>query len=165
MHFDHYNKSVQYEFGYGLSYTTFDIAGDAKVKFVGDEDQQELPAAAKTLPGGNPRLWDVLFQVSVSVKNTGSNGGFAVPQLYLSLPRGSVEGFVAKNVLRGFEKIHLKPQETHDVTFNLSRRDISHWNAVKQQWAISKGEAQAHVGFSSRDFRTSVSFRALELRT
>jgi beta-glucosidase len=150
--------SVLYEFGYGLSYTTFSISKDTQVETMFASPLSALPTSAKTLPGGNPHLWDVLYRLSTTVTNTGSVTGYAVPQLYLTIPRGSTEGFVAKNILRGFEKLQLKPGESRRVAFNLTRRDLSNWDTVKQQWAISHGEFLAHVGFSSRDFRASVPF-------
>lgn len=156
-HFDYYNKTVLYEFGFGLSYTTFSIAEiDVQPLFEG-----HLTAAlprAKTVPGGNPHLWDTLYQVSVLVTNTGKVAGSAVPQLYLTLPRGPVQGHSAKRVLRGFEKVHLAPGQSEKVNFMLTRRDISYWDTVTQEWVIGTGVVEAQVGFSSRDFRASTSF-------
>ncbi|KAJ5243207.1 glycoside hydrolase superfamily [Penicillium citrinum] len=159
-HFDYYNRSVAYEFGYGLSYTTFSINKKIGVhqKFTGLLPQ--IPPNATIIPGGNPHLWDNLYEISATVMNTGKVAGFAVPQLYLSIPRGSsnAHGFIAKRVLRGFEKVHLDPRESKDVVFRLTRRDISTWDTVKQQWVIPKGEIQAFVGLSSRDFHGSATF-------
>ena len=120
-----------------------------------------LPPSAKAVPGGNPRLWDVLYKVSVSVKNTGEISGAAVPQLYLSSPRGQVEGYIAKSQLRGFEKIQLNPGESKTVEFPLTRRDLSHWDTIQQNWVIPAGKFQAMVGFSSRDFKAVASFAPL----
>ncbi|CAG7924832.1 unnamed protein product [Penicillium olsonii] len=157
-HFDYYNKSVAYEFGYGLSYTTFAIHKEisAQKKFSGD--LSHCPPAAQIVPGGNPHLWDVVYEVSATIENTGKVAGSAVPQLYLQLQRGPVEGYVAKTVLRGFEKLQLDAGESKKVTFSLNRRDISNWDAVKQQWVVPSGEIQAFVGLSSRDFHGSTSF-------
>ncbi|KAJ5291718.1 glycoside hydrolase superfamily [Penicillium angulare] len=161
-HFDYYNKSVLYEFGYGLSYTTFSISKEIDIHSLSKGHVTATPPNAKTLPGGNPHLWDDLYELSVSIKNTGKVAGAAVPQLYIMLPRGSVKGYVAKSVLRGFEKVHLTPGQSEKVTFKLSRRDISHWDTVRQEWVIPTGKAEARVGFSSRDFHASTSFRPLE---
>lgn len=137
------------------------MSSKPQVKSMFHGDLSVFPASAKTLPGGNPRLWYVLYRISVSVKNTGHVTGSAVPQLYLVLPRGSVEGFVAKSLLRGFEKVQLRPGESRTVEFNLTRRDISHWDSVEQQWAIARGAIQANIGFSSRDFHAVTSFSPL----
>lgn len=81
-----------------------------------------------------------------------------MPQLYLSLPKGTAQEASPINVLRGFEKVYLQPGESRNVTFQLTRRDISHWDVTGQQWMIPSGLMQAHVGFSSRDFRVAGSF-------
>lgn len=159
-HFDYYNKNVAYEFGFGLSYTTFSINEKIAVlqKFTGRLPQS--PPNATIIPGGNPHLWETLYEISATVANEGQVEGFAVPQLYLSLPRGSSNehGFVAKRVLRGFEKVHLNPGESKVVAFKLTRRDISNWDTAKQQWIVPKGKIRAHVGLSSRDFHGSATF-------
>ncbi|RSL81148.1 hypothetical protein CEP51_006048 [Fusarium floridanum] len=87
-HFDYHNIDVRYEFGFGLSYTTFSM-GNATVNplFTGTLTAQ--PPAAQTVPGGNPNLREALYQVQVAVKNDGAIAGSAVPQLYLALPVGA----------------------------------------------------------------------------
>ncbi|KAE8370782.1 glycoside hydrolase superfamily [Aspergillus caelatus] len=157
-HFDYYNKTVQYEFGYGLSYTTFSIGKSISITPLSNGELSALPADAKIIPGGNPNLWEVLYRISITVKNTGQVAGAAVPQLYLSLPKEMTEAASAVNVLRGFEKVQLQPGEARNVTFQLTRRDLSRWDVTRQQWAIPSGLMQAYVGFSSRDFRVAGSF-------
>ncbi|GKZ31011.1 hypothetical protein AbraIFM66950_010931 [Aspergillus brasiliensis] len=160
-HFDYYNKTVQYEFGYGLSYTTFTITKDINITSLSNGNLSAFPATSETVPGGNPHLWDVLYQVSATVKNTGSVAGAAVPQLYLSLPQSTIGVSLPVNILRGFEKVHLQPGESRMVTFSLTRRDLSNWDVTKQQWALPSGSIRAHVGFSSRDIRATGSFAAI----
>lgn len=157
-HFDYYNKSVAYEFGFGLSYTTFSIDKEISVQPKFSGDLPHSPPSAKIVPGGNPHLWDVVYEISATVKNTGQVAGFAVPQLYLELQRGTVQGSIAKTVLRGFEKVHLDTEESKEVVFKLTRRDISNWDTIKQQWVVPNGEIQAFVGLSSRDFHGSATF-------
>ncbi|KAL4796636.1 glycoside hydrolase superfamily [Aspergillus venezuelensis] len=160
-HFDAYNKSVLYEFGYGLSYTTFDLSSHAlQISPVskGTGNITSLPPAHRTVPGGNPHLWDILYSITVSVKNTGNVAGATVPQLYLTLPALSGNDNATTYILRGFEKVRLEPSEAQEVTFTLNRRDISRWDVVRQQWAIPRGRIGAAVGFSSRDFRAKGGF-------
>ena len=157
-HFDYYNKTVQYEFGYGLSYTTFAIGRNISITPLSNGDLSALPADAKVIPGGNPNLWEALYRISITVKNTGDVAGAAVPQLYLSFPKDTTRAASPVNVLRGFEKVHLQPGESRKVTFELTRRDISNWDVTRQQWVIASGLIQAHVGFSSRDFQATGSF-------
>ncbi|KFY10611.1 hypothetical protein V491_07580 [Pseudogymnoascus sp. VKM F-3775] len=158
-HFDYYNTSVLYEFGFGLSYTTFEMSnlGIAKI----DQEVTARAPAAKTAPGGNPNLYKNLFRVTVAVSNTGKVAGAAVPQLYLSLP--PVDGIAPSSlrVLRGFEKVLLQPGQSETVTYNLMRRDVSFWDTVSQEWVIAPGKIGVHAGFSSRDFKVKGSFTPL----
>lgn len=154
-YFDAHNMSVRYEFGFGLSYTTFALA-DAKVSQVAEEVAARAPAASDgPHPGGNPALWDTVYRVSVSLSNTGDVAGAAVPQLYVRMP-GAPAGTPPRQ-LRGFERVQLAVGETKTVDFDLMRRDISYWDVVLQDWIIPSGELGFDVGFSSRDIKVSAS--------
>ncbi|KAF1952829.1 hypothetical protein CC80DRAFT_478566 [Byssothecium circinans] len=147
-YFDAHNISVRYEFGFGLSYTTFNIS-DLQASPL-SSNISALPADLPIQPGGNPDLWASVYNVSVSVSNTGSVAGAAVPQLYVGLPSSAPEGTPVKQ-LRGFEKVYLEKGATQTVGFELMRRDLSYWDVVRQQWVIPEGEFTFWVGFSSRD--------------
>lgn len=147
-YFDAHNISVRYEFGYGLSYTTFNLSNIQSEATA--TDISVAPEAQPILPGGNPALWKTLYNVTASVSNTGSVDGAAVPQLYVSFPDSTPAGTPPKQ-LRGFDKVFLKAGETKTVCFELARRDISYWDIISQEWLIPSGEFTIHVGFSSRD--------------
>lgn len=151
-YFDAKNISVQYEFGFGLSYTTFELA-DIKVEALGS-DFTAAPAAQDILPGGNPALWETIYNVTVSVSNTGAVDGAAVPQLYLTFPSSTPAG-TPPYQLRGFDKIMIAAGETQTSSFELMRRDISYWDVVAQEWLIPSGDFTISVGFSSRDLRVA----------
>lgn len=154
-YFDAHNISVLYEFGFGLSYTTFEIGSTLTVKAVKEDCTiSALPEDLPIQPGGNPALWGNLFTVTASISNTGSAAGEAVPQLYLTFP-GSTPAGTPLRQLRGFEKLNLAPGQTRDVTFDLQRRDISYWDVVSQQWRIPKGDFIVKVGLSSRDLQAA----------
>ncbi|KAF2438927.1 glycoside hydrolase family 3 protein [Karstenula rhodostoma CBS 690.94] len=146
-YFDSHNISVRYEFGFGLSYTTFGYAALAAEPL--SPNISALPTAQPVQPGGNPDLWTPLYNVSVAVSNTGNVAGHAVPQLYLGLPSSAPAGTPPKQ-LRGFEKVWLQPNETKTVAFELRRRDLSFWDVVRQDWVIPTGEFSVMVGESSR---------------
>ncbi|KAL3450542.1 beta-glucosidase [Aspergillus insuetus] len=154
-HFDANDIAPLYEFGFGLSYTTFDLTGRLKVRPV--HSQRTIsPFSAKVKensPGGNPHLWKTLFTVTTKVRNTGDVAGSAVPQLYLSQPRESVPTGTPVKVLRGFDKVYLKPGEEREVSFPLMRRDMSYWDVEANDWRLPRGEYTVRVGFSSRDIR------------
>lgn len=141
--FDANNIKPRYEFGYGLSYTTFDYTD-----LIIDNQhlsQDSYPPNATTQQGGNPHLWDEMVTISVTITNTGSLDGDEVAQLYLGIPHRPVRQ------LRGFEKVRIHAGESAQVAFRLNRRDLSVWDVSRQQWRLQKGEYAVHVGRSSRD--------------
>jgi beta-glucosidase len=109
---------VQYEFGFGLSYTTFNLTGLHITSLSSATAPLPAlpPASAPILPGGNAALFETLYTITTRVTNTGACRGAAVPQLYLALPRipGSVTT-TPPRVLRGFEKVMLEAGEARDL--------------------------------------------------
>lgn len=134
---DTHNISVRYPFGYGLSYTDFEL-GNIAIEQVGRKDITSAPADQATLPRGNPELWETLYKVKVSLQNTGSTAGATVVQLYVTFPDSAPTG-TPRLQLRGFDKVELTPGERHRVSFDLMRRDISCWDVEEQQWLIPEG--------------------------
>ena len=106
--------------------------------------QTRLPAGGA--PGGNPQLYDVLYQVTATITNTGKISGSEVPQLYLSLGGPSDP----KVVLRGFQRLSIDPGRSTTFVVGLTRRDVSNWNPALQNWVISRYKKTVHVGTSSR---------------
>jgi beta-glucosidase len=91
-----------YEFGYGLSYTTFSYS--------------HIKLSATTLHAGDT------LTVEADVKNTGSRAGDEVAELYLTPPHTSVSPAL---VLDGFMRVHLASGETRHITFTLDPRTLS----------------------------------------
>ncbi|KAK8118124.1 uncharacterized protein PG998_006405 [Apiospora kogelbergensis] len=151
-YFDAHNISVRYEFGFGLSYTTFELA-ELKAEALA-QDIPAAPAAEPVQPGGNPALWAPLYNVTVEVSNTGDADGATVPQLYVHFPDSTPAGTPPQQ-LRGFDKVLLQKGEKTTVSFELMRRDISYWDIVSQGWVIPAGEFTLSAGLSSRDFRAT----------
>ncbi|KAM0434015.1 hypothetical protein ACHAPT_003959 [Fusarium lateritium] len=149
-YFDAQNISVRYEFGFGLSYSTFELS-KIQAEPLADGITSK-PEAQPVQPGGNPALWEGVYNVSVSVTNTGSRNGATVPQLYVTFPESAPEGTPPKQ-LRGFEKVWLAPGQSQTVGFELMRRDLSYWDIVSQEWLIPSGEFTLSAGFSSRDLK------------
>ncbi|KAG4435600.1 hypothetical protein IFR05_008909 [Cadophora sp. M221] len=142
--FDASDIEPRYEFGFGLSYTTFSFA-NLTVASVGGSPS-EYPTG-KVIPGGQADLWDIVATVTVSVTNTGPVAGQEVAQLYLHIP---VEGQPIKQ-LRGFEKVMLQPGESATVEFELNRKDLSVWDVAAQRWRLTLGtDYTIFVGNSSR---------------
>lgn len=97
-------------------------------------------------PGGNPQLYDVLYQVTATITNTGKIPGTEVPQLYLSLGGPSDP----TRVLRGFERLSIDAGARVTFSVDLTRRDISNWDPIVQNWVISSYTKTVYVGSSSR---------------
>ena len=141
---------VQFPFGYGLSYTTFEYS-DAKVahkvvKGAGTTAVSEATGSGKTLQ-----------TVTVRVKNTGPVAGAEVVQLYVADPEASVDR-PAKE-LKGFQKVFLQPGEAKTVSFDLDRAALSWFDAGNHSWVAEPGTFQILVGSSSADIRTTAEFQ------
>jgi beta-glucosidase len=144
--FDARNASVAFEFGFGLSYTTFNISC-LQIE-VSSSNVSRMPDPTTPIqPGGNAELWATLATISATVTNTGSVAGATVPQLYLSYPG---EANAPVRSLRGFEKVALEAGTSGTLQFPLTRRDLSYWETTAQAWTLPTGEIGVHVGFSSR---------------
>ena len=128
---------VQFPFGHGLSYTTFEYA-NAKA------DQPEM-TAGQTL------------KVSVDVTNTGATDGAEVVQLYINDVKSTIDRPVKE--LKNFEKVYLKAGETKTVTFEIDAEDLSYFDADKHEWVAEPGKFKALIGSSSEDIRSTVNFK------
>ncbi|KAI0018481.1 glycosyl hydrolase family 3 N terminal domain-containing protein [Xylariomycetidae sp. FL0641] len=144
-HFDAAGIAPRYEFGFGLSYTTFDYA-NLGISKAADVSVEEYPQG-EIQEGGQSDLWDVLATVTADVRNAGARDGKEVAQLYLGLPGADVP----VRQLRGFEKKLIPAGATATVEFPLTRRDLSVWDTAAQKWRLQAGDYKVFVGRSSRD--------------
>lgn len=119
-----------YPFGFGLSYTTFKYS-DLKIS----------PAVITP----NQKTY-----VTCKVTNTGKRAGDEVVQLYVRDVLSSVTTY-EKN-LAGFERVHLKPGETKEITFPIDRKALELLNA-DMHWVVEPGEFTLMIGASSTDIR------------
>lgn len=152
-HFDARNITPLYEFGYGLSYTTFSLSPSLTITPLPSSNKlSPFPDSSfPTAPGGNVDLFTPLVTASTSVSNRGSVAGATVVQLYVSLPQDSTPSGTPIKALHGFEKVFLETGEVKKVQFQLTRRDVSFWDVVAQKWRIPEGRIAISVGFSSRE--------------
>lgn len=167
-HFLARNITPRYEFGFGLTYTTFEysdlqvninatatdssVTGDAPVYANGTTQNNENDPV---VVGGLASLFESVGTISATITNTGSVTAAEVAQLYLLTPNGNVtasdSSVVNTRALRGFQKVSVSPNETARVTFELRRKDISRWDTFKQAWVVPSGEHAVFVGKSVLD--------------
>jgi beta-glucosidase len=117
-----------YAFGYGLSYTTFDLTG-LRV------DEAEFPRGGSTA-------------VHVDVTNTGDRAGTETVQLYVHDRTSSVTRAVKE--LKGFRRVELQPGETHTVSFDVGPEALAFWD-LDMNYVVEPGDFDLLVGTSSRD--------------
>jgi beta-glucosidase len=128
-------NGVLYPFGYGLSYTSFSY---------------------RDLVISKPEIGiQGSLTVSCKVKNTGKVAGDEVVQLYLRDDYSSVTSYV--KVLRGFDRIHLEPNEERVVSFTLTSQDLGLWNR-DNHFVVEPGSFSVMVGSSSEDIRLNGAF-------
>jgi beta-glucosidase len=141
------NIEPRFAFGYGLTYSTFSYSGLA-TQTMRNMSLTYLPpdrTNGTITQGGLPSLWQNIATVSFSVTNTGGVTAKEVPQVYIGIPNA------VKMQLRGFDKINLRANQTQKVSVKLTRRDLSSWSVVDQQWVLQKGTYNVYVGKSVLD--------------
>ncbi|MFI0349772.1 beta-glucosidase [Actinomadura sp. 9N407] len=122
-HYDVKGLAPRFPFGHGLSYTSFRYS--------------DLAVGSGS--------------VQVTVTNTGTRPGVAVPQLYLGLPAPSANVPQPPRQLKGYQKLNLAPGASTRVTFPLSARSLAYWNEEGDAWNVAPGCYKVMVGGSSRD--------------
>lgn len=115
-----------YEFGYGLSYTTFEVS-DLSL------DKTRIPRSGRV-------------RASMKVTNTGTRAGDEVAQLYLSDPVASLSQPVRR--LRGFERVTLAPGASTRVTFTVDRSDFGFYDN-RGKFVVEPGRIDLYAGSSS----------------
>ena len=119
-----YFNDALFAFGYGLSYTTFEVSN------------------------GRVDVNDGEAVLSVDVTNTGKCDGTEVLQVYLrdtSDPEGPLKS------LRAFQRVEVKAGQTVPVTLTLNRKAFEFWDAETNTMRVRPGEYEVLYGTSSRD--------------
>ena len=136
-YFDTFKKDVAYPFGFGLSYTTFEM-GKPSVKANGKN-----------------------IEVSVTVKNTGKVAGKQVAQVYVTAPKGAYEK-PAKE-LKAFGKTReLKPGESQTMKMTLEKRDLASFDEANSQWKVDAGNYLFQVGTDVESIKGTATLKVTE---
>ncbi|KAK5953706.1 hypothetical protein OHC33_004975 [Knufia fluminis] len=123
-------------------------------------DIERRPSEAGGGAGGNPSLFESHVKVSVDIRNIGPRTGKEVVQLYVSFPENMSDPVSGEaiatpmKVLRNFDKIELTAGQTKTVEMFLTRKDLSYWSVIQQNWVMPENdEFTILVGRSSRDIQ------------
>jgi beta-glucosidase len=131
-YFDSFDVPVSYPFGFGLSYTTFEYH-DAKISKKGD-----------------------VYEVSVTVKNTGKYEGKEVVELYVSAPDNKAANKPVKE-LKAFAKTKLlKPGENETLILTVNEADLASFDEAASAWVVAKGEYDFIVAASAQDVKATL---------
>jgi beta-glucosidase len=127
-HFDKADLSVSYPFGFGLSYSSFEL----------ESLQTEIR--------------DKQLELSIRVKNTGSISGKEVVQIYLSKDNSEIDRPVRE--LKAFAKTAtLEPGSEQILTLRIPLADFRYWDEATSNWKLESGLYTIAAGVSSRDLR------------
>lgn len=129
----YFKGDVQYPFGYGLSYTSFQYDWEKK--------PQTTVAAKDTL------------RFSVSITNTGNYDGDEVTQVYIRYPEK--DGMPLRE-LKGFKRVFVQKGGKQTVEFEIPVAELMKWD---KNWVLYAGNYDIVVGAHSRDARLTHSFK------
>ena len=131
-YFDKYNKPYTFPFGYGLSYTTFELV-------------QNSLSASMTKDG---------LKINFSVKNTGTIKGETVPMVFLKFPDTikTEEGYPDK-LFKGFDKKWVNPNEEVKFEILVDPHALSYYNIDQANYVRpTEGKYTVYVGFDAKDY-------------
>jgi beta-glucosidase len=126
---DQFNKDIEFEFGFGLSYTEFEYS-DLKISKDNIKDDEEV-------------------NVSFRIKNIGSFPGKEIVQLYIRENIPIIER--PPKELKRFKKVFLNTQEEIEIEFTLNKRSFAYYNVYNKDWVVNSGEFTILIGKSSRN--------------
>ncbi|XMO85850.1 glycoside hydrolase family 3 C-terminal domain-containing protein [Algibacter sp. AS12] len=127
--FDTKGIKPAYEFGFGLSYTTFKMS-DFEIEVTNTNNEE-------------PEV-----HIKGTITNTGSVAGSEVIQVYVGDPQSSVNRPTKE--LKAFDKIKLAPNESETFSFNLTKEAFAFWDVQTHDWKLEEGKFIISVGTSSR---------------
>ena len=122
---------VQFHFGYGMSYTTFELSKPST-------DKPEYTRAET-------------IKMTFTIKNTGNVAGAEVAQVYVTQTKTPV--LRPAKELKGFKKVFLKAGETKTVTIPVKVQDMAYWDEKTHKWVVDSGEFVLNLATSAGDIK------------
>ena len=135
--FWYFTKDVSYEFGFGLSYTTFAYS-NFKISKNAITPQDKIT-------------------VSVDVKNTGNYDGDEVVQVYMRTPDSPASLQRPIKRLEGFKRVTIPVGQTKTVNIDIDCADLWFWDMDKNKITFDQGKYLFEIGASSKDIKGTVS--------
>ncbi len=129
--YDTKNIKPQYYFGYGESYTSFELS-----KPVSDNTTYTKTAT---------------INMSVDVQNTGKVAGAEVVQLYVTQKNAPV--LRPSKELKGFKKVFLKPGEKKTISIPVKVQDLAYWDEKTSNWKVDAGQYDLNLATSAGDIK------------
>ncbi|KAK2022436.1 glycoside hydrolase family 3 domain-containing protein [Colletotrichum zoysiae] len=124
--FDKYGIEPLFPFGFGLTYTSFNLTG----------------LRLGTTPDG------LSITTNAVLQNAGNYRAKQVVQLYVSYPAEANE---PPKLLKGFQKAELNVGQTLQISMETKKDDLRVWDEALGDWRLIEGEYEFMLGFSARD--------------
>ncbi|TKK71699.1 glycosyl hydrolase [Ilyomonas limi] len=125
----YFTKPVQYPFGYGLSYTSFDYTW------------KQQPLAAYTLKD--------TIRFAVQVRNTGAMDGNEVVQAYIAYPNSKD---MPVKELKALKKVAVSKNGTTNVTLHIPMSELQKWDAQQHGWKLYKGTYTIAIAKNANEY-------------
>ena len=132
--FEKYNKEIAYPFGHGLSYSDFKYQNLVIKNIYPDKEYIEL---------------------SLDIKNNSQIEGKEIVQLYVGFENSNIDR--PKKLLKGFQKVLLKPNEIKEINFKIKIDDLKYYNSSKKEWILENITYNIFLGKSSDEDKLLIS--------
>jgi beta-glucosidase len=126
----YYKGKVEYPFGFGLSYTSFN--------YIWAQQPEKISSTKDTIT------------FSVSIKNTGKMDGDEVAQVYIQYP--NLDRMPLKE-LKSFKRVFIEKENSKTVQFKIPLQELQKWDLEQHQWKIYPGDYSVLIGGSSQDVK------------
>lgn len=128
------NIDPQYAFGYGLSYTDFNLSNikTDKKKYLKNDS----------------------ITISCSINNTGKSDGAEVVQVYIGKSKSKVKR--AAKELKGFNKMNVSKGQSAQVSINIPVSSLAFYDESISDWNIEKGDYVVYVGNASNNISKEI---------